>query len=68
MPVVEIDNPERLQLNNPSYPAARTVYNDAAFFRLWMPPDNEAYQADFTGGCHAARAAQDHRPRCPPAT
>lgn len=46
----EIDNPERLQLNNPNYPAARTVYNDAATFRLWLPPDNKAYQIDLTAG------------------
>ena len=46
----EIDNPERLQLKNPNYPNARTVYNDAAFFRLWLPPDNKAYQIDFTAG------------------
>jgi hypothetical protein len=46
----EIDNPERLQLNNPGYPAARTVYNDAAAFRLWLPPDNKAYTVDLTAG------------------
>jgi hypothetical protein len=46
----EIDNPERLQLNNPNFPAARTVYNDAATFRLWLPPDNKAYSVDFTAG------------------
>ncbi len=45
-----IDNPERLQLNNPGYPTARTVYNDAATFRLWLPPDNKAYQIDLTAG------------------
>ena len=45
-----IDNPERLQLNNPNYPTARTVYNDATTFRLWMPPDNDAYQVDATAG------------------
>lgn len=48
VPFVEIDNPERLQMNNPTN--GRAVVNDAAFFRLWMPPDNKAYQADFTGG------------------
>ena len=48
VPYVEIDNPERLQMANPTN--GRNVVNDAAFFRLWMPPDNEAYQADFTGG------------------
>jgi len=46
----EIDNPERLQLKNPNFPTARTVYNDAATFRLWLPPDNKAYTVDFTGG------------------
>ena len=46
----EIDNPERLQLNNPGFPTARTVYNDVSFFRLWLPPDNKAYQIDFTAG------------------
>ena len=48
VPFVEVDNPERLQMANPTN--GRNVVNDAAFFRLWMPPDNEAYQADFTGG------------------
>jgi hypothetical protein len=46
----EIDNPLRLQLKNPSYPTARTVYNDAATFRLWLPPDNKAYTVDLTAG------------------
>jgi hypothetical protein len=46
----EIDNPERLQLKNPNFPTARTVYNDAATFRLWLPPDNKAYTVDFTAG------------------
>ena len=40
VPFVEIDNPERLQMNNPVN--GRVVINDAATFRLWMPPDNEA--------------------------
>jgi hypothetical protein len=48
VPYVEVDNPERLQLNNPTN--GRAVINDAEFFRLWMNPDNEAWQADFTGG------------------
>jgi predicted porin len=48
VPFVEIDNPERLEMANPTN--GRAVVNDAAFFRLWMPPDNEAWQADFTGG------------------
>ena len=48
VPFVEIDNPERLELNNPTN--GRAVVNDVAFFRLWMPPDNQAYQADFSGG------------------
>lgn len=50
LPYAEIENPERLQLQNPGYPNARPVYNDSDLFRLWMPPDNEAWQADFTGG------------------
>ena len=48
VPFVEIDNPERLQMNNPTN--GRAVINDAEFFRLAMYPDNEAWQADFTGG------------------
>jgi hypothetical protein len=48
VPFVEIDNPERLELANPTN--GRAVVNDVGFFRLWMPPDNQAYQADFTGG------------------
>jgi hypothetical protein len=48
VPYVEIDNPERLQMNNPTN--GRAVVNDAEYFRLWMYPDNEAWQADFTGG------------------
>jgi len=46
----EIENPERLQLQNPGFPNARTVYNDATLFRLWLPPDNKAYQVDATAG------------------
>ena len=56
----EIDNPERLQLKNPNFPTARTVYNDAAAFRLWLPPDNKAYTVDLTGGVTLAQAAQAH--------
>ena len=48
VPYVEIDNPERLEMSNPTN--GRAVINDAEFFRLWMYPDNEAWQADFTGG------------------
>jgi len=48
VPFVEIDNPERLEMANPTN--GRAIVNDAAFFRLWMPPDNDAYQADFSGG------------------
>ena len=48
VPYANIDNPERLQMNNPVN--GRVVINDAATFRLWMPPDNKAFQADFTGG------------------
>jgi len=48
VPFVEIDNPERLEMNNPTN--GRAIINDAAFFRLWMPPDNKAFQADFSGG------------------
>jgi hypothetical protein len=47
-PFVTIENPERLQLNNPTN--GRAVINDATSFRLWMYPDNEAYQVDLTGG------------------
>jgi hypothetical protein len=46
----EIENPERLSLQNPNFPAARTVYNDVTLFRLWMPPDNKAYTVDATAG------------------
>ena len=48
VPFVEIDNPERLEMSNPTN--GRAVVNDAEFFRLWMYPDNDAWQADFTGG------------------
>ena len=48
VPFVEIDNPERLQMANPTN--GRAVVNDAEYFRLAMYPDNEAWQADFTGG------------------
>ena len=48
VPFVEIDNPERLEMFNPTN--GRAVVNDAETFRLWMYPDNEAWQADFTGG------------------
>ncbi len=47
---VEIDNPERLQLKNPNFPTARTVYNDVSTFRLWQTPDNNAYSVDATAG------------------
>jgi hypothetical protein len=50
LPYAEIENPERLQLQNPNYPNARTVYNDSDLFRLWMPPDNKAWQLDTTAG------------------
>ncbi len=48
VPFVEIDNPERLEMVNPTN--GRAIFNDAEFFRLAMYPDNEAWQADFTGG------------------
>ncbi len=48
VPFVELDNPERLELANPAN--GRPVVNDATTFRLWMPPDNDAWQADFSGG------------------
>jgi hypothetical protein len=48
VPFVEIDNPERLEMNNPTN--GRAVVNDVEYFRLWMYPDNEAWQADFSGG------------------
>jgi hypothetical protein len=44
----EIDNPERLDLANPTN--GRNVINDVSFFRLWLPPDNKAYQVDLTAG------------------
>jgi hypothetical protein len=53
VPFVEPDNPERLEMANPTN--GRAVVNDVAFFRLWMPPDNQAYQADFTGGVTLAK-------------
>jgi predicted porin len=48
VPFVEIDNPERLEMANPTN--GRALVNDVSFFRLAMAPDNDAYQADFTGG------------------
>ena len=53
VPFVEVDNPERLEMFNPTNGAA--VVNDAEFFRLWMYPDNDAWQADFTGGFTLAK-------------
>ena len=44
----EIDNPERLQLANPTN--GRAVINDVSTFRLWLPPDNKAYTLDLTAG------------------
>ena len=49
-PYVEIDNPERLADEQPDSRTAARSTTTPTFFRLWMPPDNEAYQADFTGG------------------
>jgi hypothetical protein len=46
----DIDNPERLQLQNPNLPTARTVFNDVSAFRLWLPPDNKAYTVNLTAG------------------
>lgn len=48
VPFVTIDNPQRLELANPTN--GRNVINDSDSFRLWMYPDNKAYQADFNGG------------------
>ncbi len=53
VPFVEIDNPERLEMSNPTN--GRAVVNDVEFFRLWMYPDNDAWQADFTGGFTLAK-------------
>ena len=44
----EIDNPERLQLANPTN--GRAVVTDVSTFRLWLPPDNKAYTLDLSGG------------------
>jgi hypothetical protein len=50
-----VDNPQRLQMTNPTDPTARPVYNDSATFRLWLPPDNDAYTVDATAGYTLAR-------------
>jgi len=54
VPYAEIDNPERLEMVNPAS-GSRTVYNDAATFRLWLPPDNKAYSIDLSGGVKLPR-------------
>ena len=48
VPFAVIDNPERLELTSPI--TGRSVINDAATFRLYLPPDNQAYTVDFAGG------------------
>ena len=53
VPYAEIDNPERLELANPTN--QRSVINDVAFFRLWLPPDNNAFSTDFTAGVKLPR-------------
>jgi MtrB/PioB family decaheme-associated outer membrane protein len=45
---VEIDNPERLEMYNPTN--GRAVINDVDYFRLWQAPDNKAYTLDLTAG------------------
>ena len=67
VPFAEIDNPERLQLTNPTNRRA-TVFNDAASFRLWLPPDNKAYQPWTSPAASRCRRGTRSRPRCPPAT
>jgi hypothetical protein len=49
----EIDNPERLEMANPTN--GSNVINDAASFRLWLPPDNQAYSVDLSGGVKLPR-------------
>jgi hypothetical protein len=49
----EIDNPERLQLASPA--GGPALYNDVTTFRLWLPPDNNAYSADLSGGVKLPR-------------
>src|SRR6185436_105918 len=53
VPYNVIDNPERLELANPAN--GRNVVNDVTTFRLWQPPDNNAYTFDFTGGITFSR-------------
>ncbi len=48
VPYAVIDNPERLEMTSPI--TGRNIINDAATFRLWLPPDNKAYTVDFAGG------------------
>jgi hypothetical protein len=45
---VEIDNPERLEMANPTN--GRAIINDADYFRLWQVPDNKAFTFDVTAG------------------
>jgi hypothetical protein len=49
----EIDNPERLELKNPA--GGASVSNDAAAFRLWLPPDNQALSTDLSAGVKLPR-------------
>jgi MtrB/PioB family decaheme-associated outer membrane protein len=51
-----IDNPQRLQMTNPSFPTARPVFSDSATFRLWLPPDNDAYTVDASAGLTLPRS------------
>jgi len=48
VPYAEIDNAQRLELTNPL--TGRSVINDVTSFRLWLPPDNQAYTVDAAGG------------------
>jgi MtrB/PioB family decaheme-associated outer membrane protein len=42
-----VDNAERLELFSPI--TKLPVYNDVETFRLWLPPDNQAYTVAFNG-------------------
>ena len=48
VPIVTVDNTQRLTLTNPVTGAR--IINDSDSFRLWMAPDNKANSFDFTGG------------------
>ena len=66
VPYAEIDNPERLAAGRTPTTRRATVYNDVDLFRLWLPPDNEAYRSTSPAASPCRRATRSP-PRSPPA-